>query len=158
MCTSSPLQTPASSGQDTPSLSSIDSAESTICPNSPSSDTSIASSKDYNKKLKRYQRKKSKEILSLRKKIIQLQKEKDMYRKKADRLIKIVNGPNLQTINKEVIKKYSKPVAKTCSFVSSRVRNTVQRYYENDENSRLCPGKKDCITKNKLKKTEKIFD
>lgn len=70
--TSSPLQTPPLSPQMTPSISSIHSTPSTLCPNSPSSNSSITTVKFDNLKnsFKRYQRKSSSQIMNLQRQIL----------------------------------------------------------------------------------------
>lgn len=41
--------------------------------------------------------------------------------------------------------------------ISDKVKQDVQTFLEDDEHSKLCPGKKDCITKKKVKKQKRIL-
>lgn len=42
--------------------------------------------------------------------------------------------------------------------VKSQIQMAVHNFYEDDENSRMCPGKKDCVTKSKLKKQKRYLN
>lgn len=42
-------------------------------------------------------------------------------------------------------------------FVSNKTRSDVIYFYERDDNSKMCPGKKDTVTKNKLRKQKRIL-
>lgn len=142
--TSSPSRDP-SSIVSSPCVSSIPSPSS-LCPCSPRSDISAQSHVSLRIKFKKYQQQKAKEILSLRKKIIQLQNDRERYRKQLQRSI---DNPKETVLVASKIKKSPKiPVSKA---IDKRLRNLVKRFYEDDDNSRQCPDKKDFITKNGLK-------
>jgi len=67
----------------------------------------------------------------------------------------------LQVKYNRIIKKIP-PVRKSCENVEYKIpihqlrKNAVKHFLEEDENSKMCPGKKDTVTKNKKKKTKKI--
>lgn len=146
--TSSPAErSPNLSPLSTPCLSSIHSGLSTPVPNSPSSDMSISSSvlrTDFNNKLRRYQKNKTKQILSLRTKIIQLKREQKTFKKRLLRL-----SMNLKCSKEKKQKTKQQTPKRILNISETRLRNTVMQFYEDDENSRQCPGKKDCITRNR---------
>lgn len=127
----------------TPNISSIHSPISSIAPNSPKSDVSYSSKvlrKELNSKLRRYQRKKSTEINILKRALLKIQKQNQMYKKRLQRLQKVIKT-SLTIIKKTKNLKIVSPKEK-------RVRTLVNIFYEDDHNSRLCPGKRDCITRN----------
>jgi hypothetical protein len=149
---------PLGSPNSCPSVSSINSlprSTSTLEPGSPRSDVSTNSTllrREFNSKLRRYQRKKSREIMMLRKTVLKLQKEKDVFRKRLERLqLTIRSNP------KRIIQSDINVIIRKKSPKDKRIRNLVKNFLEDDENSRLCPGKNDCITKNKLKKQKRYL-
>ncbi|KAF9423866.1 hypothetical protein HW555_000924, partial [Spodoptera exigua] len=87
--TSSPLDLSIASPLRTPSISSINSEESTLRPNSPNLDTSFNTVKfkqDIKMKFRKYQNVKTQQIHDLRKQLAKANKEKLMYKKRYMRL------------------------------------------------------------------------
>lgn len=153
--TSSPLPCTSPVPPVSPNLSSIISSISTRAPCIPKSDVSINSKilkHEVNKHLKRYQTKKSAVICLLKKAIYKLKKEKDQYRKRLQRLDQTlkISYKTKMISRQNVPKKKPSPQAKM-------IRNLVKNFYEDDGNTRLSPGKQDCITRNGLKKQKRYL-
>ncbi|KAF9412444.1 hypothetical protein HW555_009047 [Spodoptera exigua] len=99
--------------------SNLSSIESTLCPNSPVSDSSITSvefKRGLKDKFRKYQKTKTKLITELQNKLLQVTKEKEMFKKRR-----------------------------------------VVKFLEDDENSTLCPGKNDTISRHGLKKQKRLL-
>lgn len=153
--TSSPLPCTSPIPLISPSVSSINSPIPTTEPCSPKSDVSINSmilKREVNTQLRKYQKKKSTEIHMFKKAILKLKLEKEMYRKRLERLEQTLKiSPNRKTIsNKYKPRKILSPQAK-------KIRNLVRKFYEDDENTRMTPGKQDCITRNGLKRQKRYL-
>lgn len=43
-------------------------------------------------------------------------------------------------------------------FITEEMKNDVIKFLESDDNSRMCPGKKECITRNKVKKQKRLLN
>lgn len=56
------------------------------------------------------------------------------------------------------VKAVTKDSHKKVTVITEYIKQQVADFFENDENSRMCPGKKDCVTKNKLKKQKRILN
>ncbi|KAF9424564.1 hypothetical protein HW555_000375 [Spodoptera exigua] len=138
-----------------PNVSSIHSPVSTFALNSPKSDVSTNSfvlRRELNYKLRQYQRRKSAEIMKLRETIIKIKREKEMYRKRLNRLQQItkISPKHKNKLTPGFIKKKISPEKR-------KIHNLVKSFYEDDENSKQCPGKQDYITRHKLKKQKRYL-
>lgn len=153
--TSSPLDLSIASPLRTPSISSINSEESTLRPNSPNLDTSFNTVKfkqDIKMKFRKYQNVKTQQIHDLRKQLAKANKEKLMYKKRYMRLHQ--EFKKLKQSNLEVRRIPTKP--KNIDL-QKRIRKIVVQFFEDDENSNLCPGKKDTVTQNGVKKQKRLM-
>lgn len=159
LVTSSPQQTPPGSPQLPPSVSSINSPDSTPCPNSPASDSSIVTMKFQRKlqqRFRQYQKSKSRQLYELQKKLAQVSHERNMYKKRYDRLIQkakenVTAGTKERKAREKLITNLKdKPK-------QDRNRQIVVKFYEDDENSSLCPGKNDTVTRNGIKKQKRLM-
>ncbi|KAL0818993.1 hypothetical protein ABMA28_008280 [Loxostege sticticalis] len=155
--TSSPQQTPLGSPQLTPNISSIDSSSR---PDSPASNSSIATLKfqrDLQQKFRRYQKSKHSQISVLQKKIAEVTRERNLYKKRSERLIQ--KGKDRVTRQRK--QKQSAMDLKYKSDASNpkqtRIRQIVLKFFEEDENSSMCPGKKDTITRNGTQKQKRLM-
>lgn len=157
LATSSPQQTPPGSPQLTPNISSIN---STLRPDSPASDCSVETLKfqrDLQQKFRRYQKSKHSQLIRLQKKLDQVTREKNLYKKRFERLIK----KRKDRINKQ--RKEKQPAidlndkSHTNNPKQTRIRQIVLKFYEDDENSSMCPGKNDTITRNGTKKQKRLM-
>ncbi|KAF9408110.1 hypothetical protein HW555_012084, partial [Spodoptera exigua] len=138
-----------------PNVSSIHLPVSTFALNSPKSDVSTNSfvlRRELNYKLRQYQRRKSAEIMKLRETIIKIKREKEMYRKRLNRLQQItkISPKHKNKLTPGFIKKKISPEKR-------KIHNLVKSFYEDDENSKQCPGKQDYITRHKLKKQKRYL-
>lgn len=48
--------------------------------------------------------------------------------------------------------------AKRGKYISDYTKECVKNFFERNENSRLYPGKRDCLTKNNIKKQERLLN
>lgn len=62
---------------------------------------------------------------------------------------KVFNSSRMLTNNKQLRERAMK--------INAMVVKDVQTFFEDEESSKLCPGKKDCLTKNKVKKQKRIL-
>ena len=109
------------------------------------------------KKFRRYQKFKHSQLIALKKKIAQVTRERNLYKKRFERLIQ--KGKN--RITKQRKEKQSaidlNDKNDTSKAKQTRIRQIVLKFYEDDENSNMCPGKKDTITKNGTKKQKRLM-
>lgn len=119
-----------------------------------SATTTIMSSK-----LRQLRYKKDKEIRLLKQKIIILKRLNDRYRKQLERAKKspmLITNTKLHRIESIpqlplLIKK------KKINSVSITVRKDLELFFEEDDNSRLCAGKKEFITRHKVRKQKRYL-
>ncbi|CAB3234211.1 unnamed protein product [Arctia plantaginis] len=117
---------------------------SSPCP-SDSCNVSVVSKSTF----RRYQYKKTKIIQSLQKKIVELQRQQKSFRKQVQRLqVKKIVTNYKET---EGSKNRTKELKSKHASKIHTLKLSVQRFLSDDENSRLCPGKKDYISKNMIK-------
>ncbi|KAH9630168.1 hypothetical protein HF086_016386 [Spodoptera exigua] len=132
--TSSPLDLSIASPLRTPSISSINSEESTLRPNSPNLDTSFNTVKfkqDIKMKFRKYQNVKTQQIHDLRKQLAKANKEKLMYKKRYMRLHQEFKKlKQMRTIAPSTGPKYN-----LCTLVAvvNNSHYTAVIYYKNKE-------------------------
>lgn len=157
LATSSPQQTPPGSPQLAPNISSIDSASR---PGSPASNSSTATLKfqyDLQQKLRRYQKSKHSQLIALQKKLAQVTRERNLYKKRCERFIQKGKDrvTNQRKEKQSAIDLNDK--SHTSNAKQTRIRQIVLKFYEDDENSSMCPGKNDTITRNGIKKQKRLM-
>lgn len=136
--------------------SNLSSIESTLCPNSPVSDSSITSvefKRGLKDKFRKYQKTKTKLITELQNKLLQVSKEKEMFKKRCNRL------QSNYMILKKSTQKGEKPAVEVIKpdEKKNRILRRVVKFLEDDENSTLCPGKNDTISRHGLKKQKRLL-
>lgn len=62
---------------------------------------------------------------------------------------KVFNNTRLLTNNKQLQTRVSK--------INVQVKQDIREFFEDDEVSKVCPGKKDCVTKYKMKKQKRVL-
>ncbi|XP_060801831.1 uncharacterized protein LOC132904258 [Amyelois transitella] len=145
-----------SSAQRIPSPSNLSSIESTLCPNSPVSESSITSvelRRALKDKFRIYQRTKNKLITELQNKLLQVSREKEMLKKRCNRLQS--SYINLKK-NTQKVEKKTEVVIKSDKKKKQYLTRVVT-FLEDDENSTICPGKNDTISRHGLKKQKRLM-
>lgn len=149
-----PIDIPISSSSASPYNSNIYYGISSPGCDSPTSD-SIVNSITW-RKFRKYQYKKNKETQLLQRRILELKKEKDSYRKRAERAEKIIGKKKTDVLNSHIA--IDQPTKKTLKRgIGKQLRNILINYFEVDENSKICPGKKLCRYQKQTKKKRKRF-
>ncbi|PZC79421.1 hypothetical protein B5X24_HaOG216416 [Helicoverpa armigera] len=156
LATSTPKHTPLGS----PQLPTNVSIDPTLRPDSPASNSSTATLKfqlDLQQKFRRYQKSKHSQLIALQKKMARVVRERNLYKKRLERLIE--KGKDEAT-NKRKEKESAIDLngkSDTGNQKQTRIRQIVLKFYEDDENSSMCPGKKDVITRNGTKKQKRLL-
>lgn len=88
--------------------------------------------------------------MALKKKITKLERIKDAYRKKCERLQQ--NSRRSKRKEDAILTNMLKHRLQKYCIALSALKMDVVRFFEVDEVSRVCPGKKEYITRKKAKK------
>ncbi|XP_022821191.1 uncharacterized protein LOC111361843 [Spodoptera litura] len=117
----------------------------------------------------RYQ--KDKEINNLKRIILDMKRKNERYKKKLQRLALNYKGPSVDnkirpknqntTLDpkiKRLVRKSNKIPNHHTNSLPELLRKEVEIFYEDDENSRLCSGKKEFITRNKIRKQKRYLN
>lgn len=153
--TSSPLDLSIASPLRTPSASSINSEESTLRPNIPNLEPSLATIKfnqDIKIKFRKYQKLKTQQICDLKNQLAKANKIILMYKKRYMRL-----NQELKKFKKSNLQVRQIPKKPNNTDLQKRIRKIVIQFFEDDDNSNLCPGKKDTVTQNGVKKQKRLL-
>lgn len=121
-----------------------------------SSISTNASGSVHKAALKRYKYQKNKEITALRLKLRAAMQAKELFRKRCERLKKNRFESKNKAKKDENQEVTEKPKMNQVSRAVSAAKKDVELFYENDENSRVCPGKKE-FTKQGIEKKQKRY-
>ncbi|XP_041969230.1 uncharacterized protein LOC121726069 [Aricia agestis] len=106
--------------------------------------------------LRKFQYRYNKELKLKDQKIQELKRINQNCLKRIQRLQrdKIIRDLNKKNHNLSIIEQKSQLPIEPCH---AEVKNIVKKYFEDDENSRMCAGKKEFVTKGKIKKQKKYL-
>lgn len=120
----------------------------------PSNTKSLYCSSSVTSAVRRIRYQKDKVINVLKKKLINLTRQNERYRKQLKRM-----AP--KRVQNQIIKKKSIIANKkqNCNFepLPNLLKQEVRVFYESDENSRLCSGKKEFIVRKKIRKQKRYL-
>lgn len=107
--------------------------------------------------LKSYKYRANKELQLKERQINELKKLNDNYRKQIKRLQKD-HKENIYLRKRKIIEKIDKNITEQHKEdITDTIKNSIQDFYEEDDNSWLCPGKKEFITKKKIRKQKRYL-
>lgn len=105
--------------------------------------------------LRRFKYKVNKEFQLLHKRITELKAVNAKYKKQINRMKKKTFEPQPSTSKTET--RIDIVSQNKRELLRKGIEESVKLFFEDDENSQLCPGKKDCITRNKAKKQKRLL-
>lgn len=130
-----------------------------------SSDTEINSNikaESTEKQIRQIRYKHGKDIKILKNMVDNLKRENNRYRKQLGRLILkqgIISKKNLnQELQVKILCRKVSKRNKEISEKSKHAKEDIELFFEEDDNSRICPGKKEFISRNKLRKQKRYLN
>ncbi|KAH9639013.1 hypothetical protein HF086_012576 [Spodoptera exigua] len=106
---------------------------------------------------------KDKEINHLKQIILKMKRQNERYKKQIQRImpakIKEISPvlTDRNTRNSRMKQKVKQTQIHSLKTIPEVLRKEIEVFFEDDENSRLCSGKKECITRNKVRKQKRYI-
>lgn len=122
----------------------------------PARETSVKKKSPWKHILRKFQYRYNKELQLKDQKILELKRANENYRKKIKRLQTAKQVKNVDKKQKKTLSgnENGQLVVET---LATGIKESVTMYFEEDENSRMCAGKKEFITKGKVRKQKRYL-